>query len=83
MKKAKACRRTTPLQLRGTGLAADQGLAVAQYNLGNMYDNGVGVPLDRCEYMRTTLDVPESMLPRDAARACADGVLMLAKYASQ
>ena len=43
----------------------------------------VGVPLDRCEYMRTTLDVPESMLPREAAKACANGVLMLAKYASK
>jgi len=43
----------------------------------------LGVPLERCEYMRTTLNVPESMLPREAARACAEGVFMLAKYASK
>ena len=30
-------------------LAADQGIAEAQYNLGVMYDNGQGVPQDYAE----------------------------------
>ena len=33
-------------------LAAEQGLALAQYNLGVMYDNGEGVPEDDVEAVR-------------------------------
>ena len=42
----KECRRTTPRPSGGTALAAEQGLAEAQLNLGVMYDNGEGVPED-------------------------------------
>ena len=35
-----------------SGLAAEQGNESAQYNLGNMYANGRGVPKDDAEAVR-------------------------------
>jgi uncharacterized protein len=32
--------------------AAEQGVALAQFNLGGMYDNGHGVPRDHAEAMK-------------------------------
>ncbi len=37
---------------RSFRLAAEQGLAIAQYNLGVMYNNGEGVPEDMAEAAR-------------------------------
>ena len=43
---AKVCPRTTPRRPAGIALAAEQGYAVAQSNLGVLYERGEGVPLD-------------------------------------
>jgi len=43
----------------------------------------VGVPIADCEYRRATMLVPSLVTEREAAKACANGVLMLAKYASK
>ena len=42
----KVSHRTTKLRLSGTHLLPNRETAVAQYNLGVMYDNGQGVPQD-------------------------------------
>ena len=49
---ARACRRTTPRRLKWYRLAADQGNADAQNNLGAMYDNGQGVPQNYAEAVK-------------------------------
>ena len=46
---ARACRRTTPRRVKWYRLAADQGDASAQYNLGVMYHFGKGVPQNYAE----------------------------------
>ena len=43
----------------------------------------VGVQIDQCEYRRAMMLLPAFMFEREAMKACADGVLMLAKYASK
>ena len=47
-----ACRRTTREAVRWNRLAAEQGLAAAQFNLGVMYHAGAGVPQDAAEAVR-------------------------------
>ena len=57
---ARACRRTTQQAVAWYRKAADQGYAIAQTNLGVMYDNGQGVAQDYAAGRRV---VPQGRRP--------------------